>query len=65
MRYWLVIVLIVVWALFSSATIPVRQAYMNGLIPSQQRAIILSLDSFMGSTGGVIFQPILGRVADV
>lgn len=44
---------------------PIRQAYRNGLIPSQQRASILSFDSMLGSTGGVVAQPVLGRSADV
>jgi len=41
---------------------PVRQAFVNGLIPSEQRATVLSFDSLMGSAGGVVFQPALGRV---
>ena len=44
---------------------PIRQTYLNGLIPSRQRATILSFDSMMGSTGGVWTQPVLGRAADV
>jgi MFS family permease len=44
---------------------PIRQTYLNGLIPSQQRATILSFDSLMGSSGGVWAQPVLGRAADV
>ena len=44
---------------------PVRQAYVNGLIPSEQRATVISFDSLMGSAGGVVSQPILGRAADV
>ena len=43
---------------------PIRQAYLNGLIPSQQRATILSFDSLMDSSGGVWAQPVLGRAAD-
>ncbi len=35
------------------------------LIPSRQRATILSFDSMMSSTGGVWTQPLLGRAADV
>jgi MFS family permease len=35
------------------------------MIPSRQRATILSFDSLMGSAGGVWAQPLLGRVADV
>jgi MFS family permease len=59
-----VIALIVVWGLLFAATMPIRQAYINGMIPSRQRATILSFDSLMGSTGGVWAQPILGKVAD-
>jgi MFS family permease len=63
--FWGVITLIVVWALVFAASMPIRQAYLNGLIPSQQRATILSFDSLMESSGGVWAQPLLGRAADV
>ena len=60
-----VIALIVVWGLLFAAEMPIRQAYINGMIPSKQRATILSFDSLMSSTGGVWAQPVLGRAADV
>jgi MFS family permease len=60
-----VIALIVVWALLFAASMPIRQTYLNGLIPSRQRATILSFDALMESTGGVWAQPVLGRAADV
>jgi MFS family permease len=63
--FWAVLGLIVVWGLLFSASMPIRQAYLNGLIPSRQRATILSFDSLMSSTGGVWTQPVLGRAADV
>ncbi len=63
--FWAVLGLIVVWGLLFAATLPIRQTYLNGLIPSQQRATILSFDSMMSSTGGVWTQPLLGRAADV
>jgi MFS family permease len=63
--FWAVIGLIVIWGLLFAATMPIRQAYLNGLIPSRQRATILSFDSMMSSTGGVWTQPLLGRAADV
>jgi MFS family permease len=63
--FWGVLALIVVWGLLFAATMPIRQTYLNGLIPSRQRATILSFDSLMGSTGGVWSQPLLGRAADV
>lgn len=59
------ILLIIVWALNFAIVIPVRQAFINELIPSQQRATVLSFDSLMGSSGGVLFQPLLGKIADV
>jgi MFS family permease len=63
--FWPVIALTAVWGLLFAATMPIRQTYLNGLIPSRQRATILSFDSLMTSTGGVWTQPVLGRVADV
>lgn len=44
---------------------PIRQAFINGIIPAQQRATVLSFDSLVGSVGGVVAQPALGKVADV
>jgi MFS family permease len=60
-----VIALIVVWGLLFAASVPIRQAYLNDRIPSQQRATILSFDALMSSSGGVVAQPVLGRAADV
>src|SRR5918999_1945698 len=61
--FWPVLALIVVWGLLFAASMPIRQTYLNGLIPSRQRATILSFDSLMDSTGGVWAQPPLGRAA--
>ena len=61
---WGVIGVTIIWGLLFAASMPIRQAYMNGLIPSRQRATILSFDSLIGSTGGVWAQPALGRAAD-
>jgi MFS family permease len=64
-NFWAVIGLTTVWGLLFSATMPIRQTYINGLIPSRQRATILSFDSMMASSGGVWAQPILGKAADL
>ena len=48
-----------------AAEMPIRQAYLNDMIPSKQRATVLSFDSLMGSSGGVVIQPALGKAADV
>jgi MFS family permease len=63
--FWAVVGFVVVWALLFAAARPIHQTYLNGLIPSGQRASILSFDSLMASTGGVVSQPALGRAADV
>jgi MFS family permease len=63
--FWAVVALLVVWALMFAALTPVRQAYINGLIRSKERATVLSFDSLLGSAGGVVTQPMLGRAADM
>jgi MFS family permease len=64
-NFWLVLVLLAGWAVVFAATIPIRQAFLNGLIPSEQRATVLSFDNLLSSSGGVLCQPVLGKVADV
>lgn len=61
----LALVVLIVWSFVSALSMPLRQTYLNGVIPSEQRATVLSFDSLMGSAGGVVAQPLLGRVADV
>ena len=63
--FWLALVGISLWGLVFSIMSPVRQAYVNGLIPSEQRATVLSFDALLGSAGGAVAQPLLGRSADV
>ena len=63
--FWLAIALLAVVALGWALAGPVQQAYINEVIPSQQRATVLSFSSLMSSAGGVVAQPALGRVADV
>lgn len=63
--FWLAISLLAVVALGWAVTAPVQQAYINEVIPSQQRATVLSFHSLMSSAGGVVSQPALARVADV
>lgn len=64
-NFWVAITLLILWGLMFSASTPVRQGYLNALIPSQQRATVLSFDSLFGSAGGVVIQPVLGKAADV
>ncbi|HEU4808648.1 MAG TPA: MFS transporter [Homoserinimonas sp.] len=63
--FWLAIVMLVVWGFVATVAEPVRAAYLNDMIPSRQRATVLSFDSLFGSLGGVGIQPALGRAADL
>ncbi|WP_109472040.1 MFS transporter [Ornithinimicrobium cavernae] len=64
-NFWVAVVLIAVWGTMTAIDDPVHRAYLNDLIPSRQRATVLSFDSLMGSTGGAVLQPALGRTADL
>ncbi len=64
-NFWVAVTLLVFWGLMYSAVLPVRQSYINALIPSKARATVLSFDSLLGSSGAVVTQPLLGKAADV
>jgi MFS family permease len=64
-NFWVVLALMAVWGVLFAVMLPVRQAFLNGLIPSAQRATVLSSDNLLSSAGGVVVQPALGKVADV
>jgi MFS family permease len=61
----LALVLLTGWAMVFAIEMPLRQAFINGVIPSEQRATVLSFDNMTASIGGAIAQPALGRSADV
>ena len=62
--FWVALGLLGAWAMVFAAEMPIQQAYLNDMIPSRQRATVLSFNSLMGNTGGVVIQPVLGRTAD-
>ena len=64
-NFVIALVLFAAWCMVFAIEAPLRQAFINGVIPSEQRATVLSFDSLMGSAGGVVAQPALGRAADV
>lgn len=64
-NFYLAIIFVSLWAISSAISTPVFLTLMNELIPSQQRATILSFNNMIGSSGGVVAQPILGRAADL
>ncbi|HET6333389.1 MAG TPA: MFS transporter [Polyangiales bacterium] len=60
----LALAVLTLWSFSMWVTVPLRQTYLNGLIPSERRATLLSFDNLMMSAGAAIGQPVLGRVAD-
>lgn len=64
-HFWAAVALVMVWGIMSSIDDPVHRAYLNDMIPSKQRATVLSFDSLMSSGGSAIAQPVLGRSADI
>ena len=64
-HFWAVVGLVALLELAGAISVPMRQAYLNGVIPSAQRATVLSFDNLMASAGGVVVQPALGRIADL
>ncbi|HEU4385393.1 MAG TPA: MFS transporter [Anaeromyxobacteraceae bacterium] len=62
--FWVVLAVAAGWALVFAAAQPIRQAFLNELIPSAQRATVLSSDNLLASLGAVIAQPPLGKAAE-
>ncbi len=63
-NFYLVIALLTFWSMAVAVIFPVRQAYLNAQIDSQNRATVLSVDSLVSSAGGIVAQPTLGRIAN-
>jgi MFS family permease len=62
--FWLAVPLFLLGSLVSSIFTPVRQAYLHQLIPSAQRATVISFNSMMDSAGGVVGQTGLGYLSE-
>jgi MFS family permease len=63
--FWIVITLLALWSIVFASIGPIRQTYINGIVPSAQRATVLSTDNLMNSAGGAVSQPALGKIAEV
>jgi MFS family permease len=64
-NFYAVILLVALWGLIFAAVRPTRQAFLNEHIPTDQRATVLSFDSLLSSSGGIVSQPVLGKSADI
>jgi predicted MFS family arabinose efflux permease len=62
-EFWIAVPLFLVAAVASGMLTPVKQSYLHGLIPSEQRATIVSFDSLVGSVGSVGGQSGLGYLS--
>jgi MFS family permease len=63
--FWPAVMLFMLTMLASGISTPVRQAYLHQIIPSEQRAAIISFDSMIGNSGGIIGQVGLGYISQV
>lgn len=63
--FWLALVALIVVLTLMMVAEPIVHAFINDVIPSEQRATVLSFQSLLGGSGGMVIQPALGRVADV
>jgi MFS family permease len=61
--FWLTVPLFLLGTLAFGIMTPVKQGYLHQVIPSAQRATVVSFDSMMGSAGGVVGQTGLGYLA--
>ena len=61
--FGLALALLLVLMAAIGASGPVKQAFLHQLVPSEQRATVISFDSMVGNGGGVIGQSALGAVS--
>lgn len=63
--FWAAVALFLVSMAAQGVITPVRQAYLHQLVPSEQRAAIVSFDSMVGNGGGILGQTGLGYLSQV
>ena len=63
--FWTAVVLLLVVMAAMGVVTPVQQAYLHAVVPSNQRATVVSFNSLVGSTGGIAGSLGLGYVARV
>lgn len=61
--FWVAVPLFLLGTLAFGIIMPIKQAYLHQVIPSAQRATIVSFDAMMDSAGGVVGQTGLGYLA--
>lgn len=61
--FWPAVILLLVSMAAMGVNTPVRQVFLHQMIPSEQRAAIISFDSLVGNGGGILGQTGLGYIA--
>jgi MFS family permease len=61
--FWIALPFLLVATGAMGVVMPVKQAYLNQIIPSEERATVLSMDSMSGNLGGVGSQVGLGAIS--
>lgn len=61
--FWLAVPLFLLGTLAFGVISPVKQGYLHQIIPSAQRATVISFNAMMDSAGGVVGQTGLGYIA--
>jgi MFS family permease len=61
--FWLAVSLLLLVTAAMGVTVPVKQAYIHEVVPSERRASVVSFDSMIGDAGGVIGQSALGYLS--
>ncbi len=62
--FWLALPALLLVTAASGVTSPVRQAYLHQMVPSEQRATVVSFDSMISNTGGIGGQLGLGALGE-
>jgi MFS family permease len=62
-EFWIAVPLFLLAAVVFGIMMPVRQTYLHAIIPTEQRATLVSFDSLVGSLGGVGGQTGLGYLS--
>jgi MFS family permease len=61
--FWVAVPVFLLAGVASGVIMPVKQTYLHGVIPSEQRATIVSFDNLLGSTGAIGGQAGLGYLS--
>jgi MFS family permease len=64
-NFWVAVPLFLLGALVAGILTPVRQTYLHAIIPTKERATLVSFDSLVGSLGSVGGQAGLGYLSKV